>query len=94
MWLVLFFMKHMANKALTSQLPIGKAVRRYPEGTFISYCAVVNQLIYEYASEEVISEEASGINSMTQQGNHSALSFHKPYRIRLFDVDRYMTSID
>lgn len=77
MWLVQNFTKKSARKALTTPLRLIKPGRTDTEGILTSYCAVVNHLLAEYASDEIIAETFYEIKEVKQQLNQSAKKYSK-----------------
>lgn len=59
MWLMPQFIEKPTNQALFSCLLLGKRGLRYPERKFTYYFSVVNKLLAEYDSDEIIFEASS-----------------------------------
>lgn len=77
MCLVPHFMNKPASKVLTTRFLLIKSGCRDHGGTLTSYCAVFNHLLADYASDEIIAETVSEIETMKKQPNRSATKYYR-----------------
>lgn len=67
MWLFPFFVQKPANTAMTARLSlVKKSHKRRSEEKLTSYCAVVNHILGEYASDGIIAETVHDIANTRQ----------------------------
>lgn len=75
MWLVPYFIKKRADIALNPCIILYISGRKSHEGTLTSYFEMVNHLLPEYESDEIITETTDEVKDMKQQEYQTAIKF-------------------